>query len=34
MRIEFEIHEKLVYKGKPEMRTSRLRQPIRKQYAL
>ena len=34
MRIELEIHEKLIYKGKPEMRTSRLRQPIRKQHAL
>ena len=34
MRIELEIHEKLIYKGKPEMRTSCLRQPIRKQHAL
>ena len=30
MRIELEIHEKLIYKGKPVMRTSRLRQLIRK----
>ena len=34
MRIELEIHEKLTHKGKPEMRTSRLRQPIRKQHML
>ena len=34
MCIELEIHEKLIYKGKPKMRTSRLCQPIRKQHAL
>ena len=34
MRIELEIHEKIIYKGKPEMRTSCLRQPIRKQHVL
>ena len=34
MRIELEIHEKLIYEGKPEMRTSRLRQLIKKQHAL
>ena len=34
MRIELEIHEKLIYKGKLEMRTSRLHQPIRKQHTL
>ena len=34
MRIELEIHEKFIYKGKLEIRTSRLRQPIRKQHAL
>ena len=33
MRFELEIHEKLIYKGKPEMRTSCLRQPIKKQHA-
>ena len=34
MCIELEIHEKLIYKGKPEMRTSRLPQPVRKQHVL
>ena len=34
MGIELEIHEKLIYTEKPKMRTSRLRQPIRKQHAL
>ena len=30
MRIELEIHEKLIYMGKPEMRPSRLLQPNQK----
>ena len=34
MRIELEIHEKLISKGTPEMYTSRLCQPIRKQHTL
>ena len=34
MRIELEIYKKLIYKGKPEMRTSCLCQPIKKQHAL
>ena len=34
MHIELEIHEKLIYKGKPEIHMSRLRQPIRKQHVL
>ena len=34
MRIELEIHKKFIYKGKSEMRTSCLRQPIKKQHAL
>ena len=34
MRIELEIHEKHIYKGKPEMLTSRLCQSNRKQHAL
>ena len=34
MCIELEIHEKLIYKGKPEVCTSLLCQPIRKQHAL
>ena len=34
MCIELQIHEKLIYKEKPEMRTSCLRKPIRKQYTL